>query len=228
MAMVGALLAARREVPIVAGITTRDDGSVREIAPAVRAAAGRSGLALLPVDQDGRVRRFDERLGVDDRSVPTLVGELARVLDLRVEHGLIQYALGSGYDYVPLRQVLDWAAQRRSVGPRARVRRPHRADRRRAALRGSLRATGPAGALGSDAGCRPASSCMRRRCVRSKPARSCSRPGRRCRRCCLRSRPRCGSCRCGTGACWHSRPSRCCPSSSARFCSGTAPICSSG
>jgi adenylate cyclase len=110
VAMVGALLAARREVPIVAGITTRDDGSVREIAPAVRAAAGRSGLALLPVDQDGHVRRFDERLGVDDRSVPTLVGELARVLDLRVEHGLIQYALGSGYDYVPLRQVLDWAA----------------------------------------------------------------------------------------------------------------------
>ena len=110
MAMVGALLAARREVPIVAGITTRDDGSVREIAPAVRAAAGRSGLALLPVDQDGHVRRFDERLGVDDRSVPTLVGELARVLDFRVEHGLIQYALGSGYDYVPLRQVLDWTA----------------------------------------------------------------------------------------------------------------------
>lgn len=110
VAMVGALLAARRDVPIVAGITTRDDGSVREIAPAVRAAAGRSGLALLPVDQDGRVRRFDERLGVDDKPVPTLVGELARVLDLHVEHGVIQYALGNGYDYVPLRQVLDWSA----------------------------------------------------------------------------------------------------------------------
>ena len=111
MAMVGALLAARRDVPIVAGITTRDDGSVREIAPAVRAAAGRTGLALLPVDPDGQVRRFDERLGVDGRAVPTLVGEIARVLGLPVEHGLIQYALGNGYDYVPLRQVLDWTAK---------------------------------------------------------------------------------------------------------------------
>ena len=110
MAMVGALLAARRDVPIVVGITTRDDGSVREIAPAVRAAAGRSGLALLPVDHDGRVRRFDERLGDGDRPVPTLAGELARTLGVRVEHGLIQYALGDGYDYVPLRQVLDWSA----------------------------------------------------------------------------------------------------------------------
>ena len=107
-AMVAALLGARRDVPIVLGITTRDDGSVREILPAVRAAAGRSGLALLPVDPDGRVRRFDERLDVEEEAVPTLVGELARALDLDVAYGLIQYALGSGYDYVPLRQVLDW------------------------------------------------------------------------------------------------------------------------
>ncbi len=110
MAMVGALLAARREVPIVAGITTHDDGSVREIAPALRSAAGRSGLTLLPVDHDGHVRRFDERLGVDESSVPTLVGELARALEVPVEHGLIQYALGTGFDYVPLGQVLDWTA----------------------------------------------------------------------------------------------------------------------
>ena len=110
VAMISALLAARRDAPLVAGITTRDDGTVREIAPAIRAAAGRSGLALLPVDQDGRVRRFDERLGIDNSQVPTLVGELARSLGVRVAYGHIQYALGDGYDYVPLRQVLDWGA----------------------------------------------------------------------------------------------------------------------
>ena len=108
IAMVTSLLATRRDTPVVAGVTTRDDGTVREIAPAIRAAASSSGLALLPVDHDGRVRRFDERLGVEDRPVPTLVGELARALRLRVDYGHIQYALGSGYDYVPLRQVLDW------------------------------------------------------------------------------------------------------------------------
>jgi adenylate cyclase len=108
MAMVTALLATRRETPLVAGVTTRDDGTVREIAPAILAAAGRSGLALLPIDHDGRVRRFDERLGVDGGPVPTLVGELARALGLPIDYGHIQYALGQGYDYVPLRQVLDW------------------------------------------------------------------------------------------------------------------------
>jgi len=119
MAMVTALLATRRDTPLVAGVTTRDDGTVREIAPAIRAAAGRSGLALLPVDHDGRVRRFDERLGVDEIPVPTLVGELARALGLRVDYGHIQYALGDGYDYIPLRQVLDWAG----AGDRASLQR---------------------------------------------------------------------------------------------------------
>ena len=109
VAMVTALLAARRDTPVVAGVTTRDDGTVREITPAIRAAAGRSGLALLPVDHDGRVRRFDERLEADNRVVPTLVGELARAVGLRVDYGHIQYALGKGFDYVPLRQVLDWS-----------------------------------------------------------------------------------------------------------------------
>ncbi len=119
IAMVTALLAMRRDTPLVAGITTRDDGTVREIAPAIRAAAGRSGLALLPVDHDGRVRRFDERLGVDNSEVPTLVGELARAAGLRIDYGHIQYALGQGYDYVPLRQVLDWG----SAGDRASLQR---------------------------------------------------------------------------------------------------------
>lgn len=110
-ALVAALIGARRVAPVVAGITTRDDGRVRPVAPAMLAAAGASGLALLPVDDDGRVRRFDDRLGAHGETVPTLVGELARVLGIPVARGGLQYALGDGYDYVPLREVLE-AVQR--------------------------------------------------------------------------------------------------------------------
>ena len=107
-ALVAALIAARRVAPVVAGITTRDDGRVREIVPALLAAAGASGLTLLPVDEDGRVRRFDDRLGERGETVPTLAGEIARLSGVPVERGTLQYALGDGYDYVPLRRLIDW------------------------------------------------------------------------------------------------------------------------
>jgi adenylate cyclase len=110
MAMASALVSARRRVPIVIGLTTRDDGSVRPVAPALVAAAASSGLAVLPADADGRVRRFDEQLAAGGQSVPTLVGEVARALGIAVGSGVIQYALGDGYDYVPLRDVLAWHA----------------------------------------------------------------------------------------------------------------------
>jgi class 3 adenylate cyclase/CHASE2 domain-containing sensor protein len=108
-ALVTALIAARRSVPVVVGITSREDGSVRPVVPALLSAAAASGFALLPVDADGRVRRIDDRLGVAGERVPTFVGELARTLGVPFERGAIQYALGDGYDYVPLWRVLEWA-----------------------------------------------------------------------------------------------------------------------
>lgn len=108
-ALIAALLGARRVAPVVAGITARADGYVRPIAPALMAAAGEGGFALLPTDRDGRVRRFDDRLGEGGETVPTLVGEIARLAGIPLRRGRIQYALGTGYDYVPLRDVLQWA-----------------------------------------------------------------------------------------------------------------------
>jgi class 3 adenylate cyclase len=108
-ALVTGLIALRRVAPVVIGVTTRADGSARPVhAPLVAAASG-AGFAELPLDDDGRIRRYDDRLGAAGEAVPTLVGELARAQGLFAERGIIQYALGQGFDYVPLVQILRWA-----------------------------------------------------------------------------------------------------------------------
>jgi len=113
-ALIVGLLTLRRSTPVVLGITTHADGSMRPIHAPLVAAAGAMGFAELPQDEDGRVRRYDDRLGVGGEPVPTLVGEMARTLGVSAERGIIQYALGPRFDYVPLQQVLQWSDAGRS------------------------------------------------------------------------------------------------------------------
>jgi class 3 adenylate cyclase/CHASE2 domain-containing sensor protein len=103
------LLEARFSFPIVLGETVDPAGRTRSLfAPFVKI-AGASGYALFPVDPDGVVRRFDERLGDGGQSVPTLVGEMARKLGHTVEPGYINYHCGAPFGYLSLQQVLQWA-----------------------------------------------------------------------------------------------------------------------
>ncbi|MFI4923888.1 MAG: CHASE2 domain-containing protein [Vicinamibacteria bacterium] len=112
-ALVTGVLALRQVAPVVLGLAVREDGTPRPVHAPLLAAAGSAGFAVLPQDDDGRIRRFDEALEVGGGTVPTLAGELSRALGATPEPGLIQYALGEGYDYVPLRDVLRWAAEGR-------------------------------------------------------------------------------------------------------------------
>ena len=108
--LVTALVQARRTTRLVLALTVDPAGHTRPIYPAFVAAAGADalGYALLPVDDDGAVRRFDERIDVDGKAVPTLVGQMARRLDKTVTSGLIDYASGAAFDFLPLQTVLDW------------------------------------------------------------------------------------------------------------------------
>ena len=114
-ALITGLLSLRRATILAVGITSTDTGELRTIYPPMLAAAGENayGLALWRFDIDGRIRRFDERLGAHGEVVPTLVGRLAARLagadNAAPVPGIIQYAIGDGFDYVPLQQVLDWA-----------------------------------------------------------------------------------------------------------------------
>ncbi len=109
-ALAAGLIALKRVAPIIAGVTTHDDGTLRRVHPPLLAAAGATGqdVALLPLDDDGRIRRFDDRLGANGEQVATLVGRLTAIGGQVPTPGRIQYALGNGFGYVPLADVIAW------------------------------------------------------------------------------------------------------------------------
>ena len=105
------ILAVRRVAPIVLAQTVDEEGRPRPVYPAFMAAAGERGLgfALLPVDDDGVVRRFDEHLGADGAAVPTLVGVLARHLGVEPRQGAIDFSRRVHWTAISLQQLLSWA-----------------------------------------------------------------------------------------------------------------------
>lgn len=117
--MVG-LAAARDNGPLVAALAidarTR---SARPIHAPFLAVLGeeRLGLGLLASDSDGVTRRYTLAVPTEDGAFPTLAGRLCRALASPCSEGLVHFALGAPYRYIPLGQVLemrdtDWLAQR--------------------------------------------------------------------------------------------------------------------
>ena len=105
------IVAARAALPLVLSLTVDPTGETRPVYERFIFAAGgwdAAGYALLPVDGDGVVRRFDQRINMGGGSVPTLAGQMAARLGRPAGHGLIDYAAGEPFDYVPLHRVLEW------------------------------------------------------------------------------------------------------------------------
>ncbi|MDB5902542.1 MAG: adenylate/guanylate cyclase with Chase sensor [Betaproteobacteria bacterium] len=103
------IVSARRAAPLVIARTVDSSGEARAIHPLFVAAAGADAVAyaMLPLDGDAVVRRFDERLGAAGEAVPTLAGELARRMGVQPGRGLIDFSRGARFDYVPLHRVLS-------------------------------------------------------------------------------------------------------------------------
>ena len=104
------LAAARENGPFVAtlSIDARTRGA-RPIHPPFLAMLQeeRLGIGLLARDADGITRRFSVALPTEDGAFPTFVGRLCRALARACGDGLIHYALGRPFAYVPLHQVLE-------------------------------------------------------------------------------------------------------------------------
>jgi class 3 adenylate cyclase/CHASE2 domain-containing sensor protein len=105
------LLEARRAHPVVLALTVDPAGKPRAIHPpfVALAGAGGAGYALFPLDPDGAVRRFDERLPGAAGAVPTLAGQMARHLGVEPRAGFVDYWRGAPLAYVPFHRVLEWA-----------------------------------------------------------------------------------------------------------------------
>jgi CHASE2 domain-containing sensor protein len=67
----------------------------------------RLGIDLAARDPDGVVRRYSLLVPTEDGGFPTLEGRLCRAMNRACNDGLIHYALGAPYTYVPLKTVLE-------------------------------------------------------------------------------------------------------------------------
>jgi len=109
-ALVDGILRMRQVGDVVLALTVDEGGRPRPIHPVFLVAAGQegAGFALWRADPDSVVRSFDERLGDRGEPVPTFVGQIARMLGVQPTAGRINYALGDGFDVIPLGDVLRW------------------------------------------------------------------------------------------------------------------------
>src|SRR6202521_4953467 len=67
----------------------------------------RLGIGLVARDPDGVTRRFSLLIPTEDGGFPTLPGRLCRAMSKECGDGLIHYALGAPFQYVPLKKVLE-------------------------------------------------------------------------------------------------------------------------
>jgi CHASE2 domain-containing sensor protein len=108
-ALLVGLAAARRNGPFVAALTidarTR---TARPIFPPYLAVAGEQGLGidLWPRDADGVTRRYSLAIPTQDGGYPTLDGRLCALLSGKCNDGLIDFALGAPFRYIPFGEVL--------------------------------------------------------------------------------------------------------------------------
>ena len=111
-ALARGMLALRNRAPLVIGLGANADGSPRLLHPLFASLVGADGVgaAFVHHDRNGYVRRFDERIGTKGEVVPTLVGQLARRLDVPVHNGLLPLHRGALFSYVPMQTVLAWQA----------------------------------------------------------------------------------------------------------------------
>ncbi len=109
--LVDGILRMRQSGDVVLARTVDEGGRPRAVYPVFQVAAGpqSAGFALWRADPDGVVRAFDERLGEDGGTIPTFVGQLSRTLGVEPVAGRIQFALGPGFDVLPMKDVLAWA-----------------------------------------------------------------------------------------------------------------------
>lgn len=107
--MVG-LAAARQNGPFVVALTIDvRTHAARPIHAPFLAVLGNEGLGIgmFARDADGVTRRFSLVLPTEDGGFPTLAGRLCRALSRNCGDGLIDFALGRPFRYVPLKQVLE-------------------------------------------------------------------------------------------------------------------------
>ena len=103
------ILALKSIAPLVLGVTIEQSGKARPVYPPFLSVAGVDGHAfvLWHLDSDRVIRRYQAIKDQQGNELPTLVGTMAKRLNLPVQEGLIDYTVGSKMNYVPLHEVVN-------------------------------------------------------------------------------------------------------------------------
>ena len=108
-ALAAGLMVAQAAAPLVVGMAVDSRSDVIPIHDRLLRDVDARALAftLLPRDEDGTVRQVALSLPTQQGQWPTAAGWLCQVLGGRCESGLVDYALGPAYRYMPARRLLD-------------------------------------------------------------------------------------------------------------------------
>jgi len=109
-ALVRGLVAAKQVAPLAVGLTLDAAGRARPVEGLLMAAAGPEafGLAYMPVDPDGTARRMHPPVAHGGPSAPLLAQLIARGMGIAPRDGIIDFACGAPFTYLPLHDVLRW------------------------------------------------------------------------------------------------------------------------
>ncbi len=118
-ALLEGILALRGKVPLALSQSLDDQGQLRMIFPPFVSIAGRDALAtpLVCMDRDGVPRRLDgKECANQTRGMLSLSESMSAKLGItHAWHGMIDYSLGSAFQYIPFAQVLDLFAKGNSA-----------------------------------------------------------------------------------------------------------------
>ncbi len=107
--MVG-LVAARDSAPLVTSLSIdpRTRSAKTIFAPFVAVLREeRLGIGMFARDADGVVRRFSLAIPTQDGAFPTFAGRICRALSKNCRDGLVDYAYGPAFRYVPFHEILE-------------------------------------------------------------------------------------------------------------------------
>lgn len=111
MALYSSIRSLKEHTTLVFAQTVDKTGALAEIHPTYRHILGEAGLGIDQQlkDPDNVARRFSEQELGKKGAVQTLVGQILRKLNIRVQQGYIDYSVGAVLDYIPMQTVIDWS-----------------------------------------------------------------------------------------------------------------------
>jgi adenylate cyclase len=109
--LVRGLVAAKHAGRLAIGVRIDSLGRPQQIDGILLAAAGQDalGFAYAVVDRDGTARRLQSSQSVTQAGIPLLAERAALSLGLPLRNGIIDYACGKPFTYVPMQDVVAWA-----------------------------------------------------------------------------------------------------------------------